>query len=89
MVPEAAPRLGHVHAELMQVTADMDGVQHGVGFVLYILDGCLRQLEGSTYDEPWPASVRAFRLTVGVGVRAVAMLETAIKQDGWTRLDTP
>src|SRR5262245_22674397 len=36
------------------VGAELEGVEHGVGFVLFIQDGKLDFLEGFTYEEPWP-----------------------------------
>jgi len=40
--------IGDVHAELA-------GLSHGAGFVLFIKDGRLDCLEGLTYDEAWHA----------------------------------
>ena len=45
---------------LSDVAAELDGVQHGAGFVLFIEDGMLDVLEGFTYDEPWPDRVEGF-----------------------------
>jgi len=44
------------------VRAEMEGVAHGIGFVLIIRDGRLSMLEGYTYDEPWPSEIRGFTL---------------------------
>jgi hypothetical protein len=42
------------------VSADLEGLQHGAGFVLWLADRRLEMLEGFTYDEPWPNAVGAF-----------------------------
>lgn len=47
--------IGDVHAEL-------EGLAHGAGFVLFIRGGRLRMLEGFTYDEPWPEQIGDFSL---------------------------
>jgi hypothetical protein len=44
------------------VDADMDGLEHGAGFVVYVRDGYLDFLEGYSYGEPWPKEVRKFSL---------------------------
>lgn len=48
---------------LGDVYAEIDGVEHGAGFLLFIKAGRLHLLEGFTYDEPWPEVVDGFRLT--------------------------
>lgn len=60
VVPQrlAVPGIGRL--TLSDVAADIDGVQHGAGFVLFIEDGMLDLLEGFTYDEPWPDRVERF-----------------------------
>lgn len=39
--------------DLADVVADIEGLEHGAGFVLFIEDGILDVLEGFSYDEPW------------------------------------
>jgi hypothetical protein len=40
------------------VLADLEGLEHGAGFVLFIDDGLITMLEGySTANEPWPESL--------------------------------
>jgi hypothetical protein len=34
--------------------ADIHGLLHGAGFLLWVEDGMLTMLEGFSYDEPWP-----------------------------------
>ncbi len=44
------------------MSGDLEGVAHGAGFVLFIRDGALACLEGFTYDEPWPETIKSFTL---------------------------
>ena len=44
------------------VEADIEGTQHGAGFLLYVKNGIVSTLEGFTYDEPWPDTVNKFSL---------------------------
>lgn len=68
-IPETAPtvsrdlQLGDVHAEI-------EGLQRGAGFVLFVSDGRLKTLEGFTYDEAWPETVRAYSLRYSAPSRA-------------------
>jgi hypothetical protein len=45
---------------LSDVGVELEGVDHGVGFVLHVFSGLLGQLEGFTYDQPWPDRTGAF-----------------------------
>jgi hypothetical protein len=44
------------------VAAQIDGLKHGAGFLIYVRDGRLDALEGYTYDEAWPEHIQAFTL---------------------------
>ena len=46
---------GDVHAKI-------DGLEHGAGIELLVKDGSLCMLEGYSYDEPWPETIRTFDL---------------------------
>ena len=46
---------GDVHAEI-------EGLAHGAGFLLWIKDGYVDALEGHSYGEPWPDLIGAFTL---------------------------
>ncbi|MDX2000062.1 MAG: hypothetical protein SF066_20275 [Thermoanaerobaculia bacterium] len=48
--------------ELSDVEAQIPGLTHGAGFVLFIRNGYLDNLEGFSYDEPWPKEIVAFSL---------------------------
>jgi hypothetical protein len=47
---------------LSGVVAEIDGLKHGAGFVLWIENGLLATLEGFSYDEPWPERVNDYSL---------------------------
>lgn len=55
--PTSRPRI-HVRG----VGAEISGLKHGAGFVLFVADGYLDFLEGFTYDEPWPPVISEFSL---------------------------
>ncbi len=44
------------------VDAQIDGLQNGAGFLLWITDGRLDFLEGYTYDGLWPTTIENFHL---------------------------
>jgi len=44
------------------VVADIEGLKHGAGFVLFVKDGAIDNLEGYSYDEKWPDDIRKFKL---------------------------
>ena len=45
------------------VIAEVPGVQHGLGFVVFVKDGVLNMLEGYTFgDDEWPADLSVYRL---------------------------
>jgi hypothetical protein len=48
--------------QLGGIEADILGLQHGAGFLLFVRDGVVSFLEGFSYDEPWPAEVKEFRV---------------------------
>ena len=56
--PAVGNPVGQGHEFPDDVYADLDGLRHGVGFLLWLDDGRLATLEGFTYDEPWPDGVR-------------------------------
>jgi hypothetical protein len=40
-----------------EVSADIEGLQYGAGFVLFVKRGLLESLEGYSYEEPWPERI--------------------------------
>ena len=62
-VLDATARLDERSFELVDVTADITGLTHGAGFVLFIRNGLLDTLEGYTYGEDrWPEKISSFRV---------------------------
>lgn len=61
-IPADAPRLMVDDFQLEDVGAEVDGLEHGAGFVLYVQGGALHLLEGYSYDEPWPDEIGNFQL---------------------------
>ena len=59
----AAVRSGRM--TLGDVTATIDGLERGAGFVLWTEDGVLQVLEAFTYDEPWPQEIRSYDVQAG------------------------
>ena len=53
---------GPLDFELADVYAAMEGVEHGVGFVLFVRNGRLAWLEGATFEGPWPRTLDRFQL---------------------------
>jgi hypothetical protein len=47
---------------LGDIGAELPGVEHGAGFVLFIRGGVVTMLESYTYDEKWPESTDEFKL---------------------------
>lgn len=62
VVDPTAPLATPSSQSLSGVIADVKGVRHGAGFVLFVRDGRLVTLEGFTCDEPWPDDVAEFRV---------------------------
>jgi hypothetical protein len=49
------------------VNGTADNLKHGLGFLLYVVDGAISMLEGYTYDEQWPDEVLGLTLTYASG----------------------
>jgi hypothetical protein len=63
-IPDSIDRLPDNRSfQFGDVVADMPGLEHGAGFLLFVKDGALDFLEAYTYDEPWPEHVSTFELT--------------------------
>jgi len=48
--------------EMGIVQARIDGLAHGMGFILFVREGFIDMLEGYTYGEPWSNTVVAYSL---------------------------
>ncbi len=57
IVPQALAVTGLDPITLTDVHAEIEGLEHGAGFALWIRDGMLDSLEGFTYDGKWPDEV--------------------------------
>ena|SRR5579875_4153130 len=81
-VPKEAPQFsGNPSIKFGDVIAEMDGLQRGAGFLLFIQNGVLSMLEGYTYEEPWPQKVARFELRYTSGTaRDLSALRKTI---GW------
>ena len=44
------------------VTAQIDDLEHGAGFVLFVENGAIHVLEGFSYDEKWPETLTNYEL---------------------------
>lgn len=58
-VPVVDPELD---TYIRDVVGEIEGVERGVGFVLFVREGRISLLEGFSYNEPWPPGDRAFKL---------------------------
>jgi hypothetical protein len=47
---------------LGDIGAELPGLKHGAGFVLFTRGGSVTMLEGFTYDENWPEKTDEFKL---------------------------
>ncbi|MCL2726617.1 MAG: hypothetical protein FWD69_19530 [Polyangiaceae bacterium] len=62
-VPPEAPALATKNFHFGDVTAAIDGLRYGAGFVVFVRNGRLDTLEGYSYEEPWPKEIRSFKLS--------------------------
>ena len=61
--PEAVRLQTPSRVRFGDVLADIEGLEHGAGFVLYIDEGLITMLEGYTAaNEPWPDPTGRFSL---------------------------
>jgi hypothetical protein len=65
--------------ELGDVSAEISGMAHGAGFLLFIRDGYISDLEGFSFDESWPEQVTDFELSYHSGTKRDL---TALKKIG-------
>ena len=45
------------------VAASIPELKHGAGFLLWLRNGRIHELEGYAYDEPWPEKITEFSLS--------------------------
>lgn len=62
-VPTSVPRLGSISADFGDIFADnVEGLRSGLGFILWIKNGCLSHLECYTFNEAWPKKLGHYQL---------------------------
>ena len=62
-LPKGAPLKQDIpDMTLGDVGAELPGLKHGAGFVLFVRGGAISMLEAYTYDEKWPENTDGFRL---------------------------
>ena len=65
------------------VTAEIEGMACGAGFLLFVEHGRLCMLEGYSFDEPWPSTVDKYRLKyMGGAGRDWAAMQKALRSSG-------
>lgn len=63
VVPARTAVDGLRNAALTGTNVQIEGLEHGATFVLFIEDGMITTLEGVTFTEPWPEAVGAYQIT--------------------------
>jgi hypothetical protein len=65
--PDVTQLAGHPSFKLGDVNGTAANVRHGLGFLLFVVDGVISMLEGYTYDDQWPPEVEELVLTYSGG----------------------
>ena len=60
---------------IRDLNAVVDGVKHGVDFILFVREGRLDWLEGVTFEGPWPNVIRNFKLSYRSEPRSLSFLK--------------
>jgi hypothetical protein len=68
IVPEKIHRNKKLNFMIGDVNGEIEGLNNGAGFLLYIKNGVIDMLEGYSYDESWPASIDKFKLFYTKGI---------------------
>ena len=60
----SGPRIPDIPSSttISDVGADISGTNDGAAFVLWLREGLIDELEGATFDAPWPALIESFRV---------------------------
>ena len=64
---DAKPVPGPPNFQIVNVSGEIDGLERGAGFVVFVEGGLLATVEGHTFDETWPESLRGWRLRLDDG----------------------
>jgi hypothetical protein len=84
-VPIDAPRIpGNASIRFGDVVAELEGLAHGVGFLLFVDSGVLTMLEAYTFDEPWPQTIGRYDVKYTSG--NVRVLDALRQTPGWPAL---
>ena len=51
--------------------AEIEGLERGAGFVVFIREGLVDTLEGFSFEEPWPDQIGEFRLYLSDSRRVI------------------
>ena len=76
IVPYNIQRVNDTSFTFGDVVAEMDGLKHGAGFVLFVKHGAINMLEGYTYNESWPSEIVNLRLSYVKDKRDLSSLPT-------------
>jgi len=53
-----------INFKLGGIYAEINDIKYGTGFVLYVSNGVITQLEGYTYREAWPEEITEYKLYI-------------------------
>ena len=85
-VPEEVPPVPRVsRGPFGDVSAEIEGLTNGAGFLLWFDNGRISQLEGFAYKGSWPETVKGFTLRYNASERDLR----GIDPPAWTRPTTP
>ncbi len=63
-IPESVSKLDPPRSfQIGDIHCQMNGLQYGAGFVIFVKNGTLIMLEGYTYDEKWPDVITDYHLS--------------------------
>jgi hypothetical protein len=69
-LPREAPRIeGSPSFQIGDLCADVERLEYGAGFVLFVRNGAIDVLEGFSYEEPWPDQIGTYTLKYTTGLR--------------------
>jgi hypothetical protein len=60
--PDLSPVAAGADFTIGDVSASIPGLEHGAGFLLFVRQGRLSELEAFSYEERWPSEVTTFTL---------------------------
>jgi len=63
IVPRTCSPVSPSRLQIGDVFAEMAGLKYGADLTLFVSDGYMDFLEGTSFEEPWPASVGDYELS--------------------------